>query len=46
LGHAALSAGLPQMDFQRMLASRDIPLHYGITLVQNRSEVNEKQALL
>jgi predicted HTH domain antitoxin len=29
LGQAALLAGLPQLDFQRLLASRDIPLHYG-----------------
>jgi predicted HTH domain antitoxin len=30
LGQAALLAGLPQIDFQRLLASRRIPLHYGI----------------
>jgi predicted HTH domain antitoxin len=29
LGQAALLAGLPQLDFQRLLASREIPLHYG-----------------
>lgn len=29
LGQAALLAGLPQLDFQRLLASRHIPLHYG-----------------
>jgi predicted HTH domain antitoxin len=29
LGQAALLAGLPQLDFQRLLASRKIPLHYG-----------------
>lgn len=30
LGQAALLAGLPQLDFQRLLASRQVPLHYGI----------------
>ncbi len=30
LGQAALLAGLPQLDFQRLLASRRIPLHYGL----------------
>ena len=30
LGQAAILAGLPQLDFQRLLASRRIPLHYGI----------------
>ena len=30
LGQAALLAGLPQLDFQRLLASRQIPLHYGL----------------
>jgi predicted HTH domain antitoxin len=29
LGQASLLAGLPQLDFQRLLASRKIPLHYG-----------------
>jgi predicted HTH domain antitoxin len=29
LGQAARLAGLPQLDFQRLLASREIPLHYG-----------------
>lgn len=29
LGQAAVLAGLPQLDFQRLLASRQIPLHYG-----------------
>ena len=30
LGQAALLAGLPQLDFQRLLASRQIPLYYGV----------------
>lgn len=30
LGQAALLAGLPQLDFQRLLATRRIPLHYGL----------------
>jgi predicted HTH domain antitoxin len=30
LGQAALVADLPQLDFQRLLANRQIPLHYGI----------------
>ena len=34
LGQAALLAGLPQMDFQRLLASRNIPLHYGIEAME------------
>lgn len=34
LGQAALLAGLPQMDFQRLLANRDIPLHYGIEAME------------
>jgi predicted HTH domain antitoxin len=29
LVQASLLAGLPQLDFQRLLASREIPLHYG-----------------
>lgn len=29
LGQAAALADLPQLDFQRLLASRRIPLHYG-----------------
>lgn len=29
LGQASLLADLPQLDFQRLLASRHIPLHYG-----------------
>lgn len=34
LGQAALMAGLPQLDFQRLLASRAIPLHYGIEAME------------
>ncbi len=30
LGQAALFAELPQLDMQRMLASRRIPIHYGL----------------
>ena len=30
LGQAAILAGLHQLDFQRLLASRKIPIHYGI----------------
>ena len=30
LGQAALLAELPQLDCQRLLASRKIPLHYGL----------------
>jgi predicted HTH domain antitoxin len=30
LGQAALLTGIPQLDFQRLLASRHIPIHYGI----------------
>ena len=30
LGQAAILAELPQLDFQRLLASRQIPLHYGL----------------
>jgi predicted HTH domain antitoxin len=34
LGQAALLAGLPQLDFQRILASRRIPLHYGVEAME------------
>ena len=34
LGQAALLAGLPQLDFQRVLASRRIPLHYGLEAME------------
>src|SRR6266540_3200225 len=34
LGQAAILAGLPQLDFQRLLASRRIPLHYGIEAME------------
>ena len=30
LGQASALAGLGQLDFQRLLASRRIPIHYGI----------------
>ena len=35
LGQAALLAGLPQLDFQRILASRQIPLHYGLEAMEH-----------
>jgi predicted HTH domain antitoxin len=34
LGQASLFAGLPQLDFQRLLASRRIPLHYGVEAME------------
>jgi predicted HTH domain antitoxin len=34
LGQAALLADLPQLDFQRILASRKIPLNYGIEAME------------
>ena len=34
LGQAAHLAGLPQLDFQRLLASRRIPLHYGVEAME------------
>jgi predicted HTH domain antitoxin len=30
LGQAAQLCALPQLDFQRLLASRQIPIHYGM----------------
>ena len=30
LGHAAELSGMSQLAFQRLLASRQIPLHYGV----------------
>ena len=30
LGQSAHFADVPLIDFQRLLASRDIPLHYGV----------------
>jgi predicted HTH domain antitoxin len=30
LGQAAQLCSLPQLDFQRLLASRRIPIHYGL----------------
>jgi predicted HTH domain antitoxin len=38
LGQAALLAALPQLDFQRLLASRDIPLHYGVEAMEQDIE--------
>jgi predicted HTH domain antitoxin len=35
LGQAALLAGLPQLDFQRLLASRQIPIHYGLAAMEH-----------
>jgi predicted HTH domain antitoxin len=34
LGQAALLAGQPQFDFQRLLASRQVPLHYGLDAME------------
>jgi predicted HTH domain antitoxin len=34
LGQAAALADLPQLDFQRLLASRGIPLHYGLEAME------------
>jgi predicted HTH domain antitoxin len=34
LGQAAVLAGVPQLDFQRLLASRRIPLHYGLEAME------------
>jgi predicted HTH domain antitoxin len=34
LGQAARLTGLPQLDFQRLLASRDIPIHYGVDAME------------
>jgi predicted HTH domain antitoxin len=34
LGQAASLAELPQLDFQRLLASRQIPLHYGVDAME------------
>jgi predicted HTH domain antitoxin len=38
LGQAALLGGLPQLDFQRLLASRRIPLHYGLEAMEQDIE--------
>jgi len=35
LGQASLVASLPQLDFQRLLASRRIPLHYGLEAMES-----------
>lgn len=34
LGQAARLCSLPQLDFQRLLASRQIPIHYGAEEMQ------------
>jgi predicted HTH domain antitoxin len=34
LGQAAQLADLPQLDFQRLLASREIPIHYGVEAME------------
>lgn len=34
LGQAARLCNLPQLDFQRLLASRRIPIHYGMEEMQ------------
>ncbi|HXP88797.1 MAG TPA: UPF0175 family protein [Bryobacteraceae bacterium] len=34
LGQAAALANLPQLEFQRLLASREIPLHYGLEAME------------
>ena len=38
LGQAAILAGLPQLGLQRLLASRGIPLHYGIEAMEQDLE--------
>ena len=38
LGQAAILAGLPQLGLQRLLASRRIPLHYGIEAMEQDLE--------
>ena len=38
LGQAAALAGTAQLDFQRLLASRQIPLHYGIEAMEQDLE--------
>jgi predicted HTH domain antitoxin len=38
LGQAAILAGLPQLDFQRLLAGRRIPLHYSIEALEQDLE--------
>jgi predicted HTH domain antitoxin len=38
LGQAATLAGTAQLDFQRLLASRRIPLHYGIEAMEQDLE--------
>ena len=43
LGQAALLAGLPQLDFQHILASRQIPLHYGIDAMEQDLQRAKRQ---
>jgi predicted HTH domain antitoxin len=38
LGQTAILAGVPQLYFQRLLASRKIPLHYGIEAMEQDLE--------
>jgi predicted HTH domain antitoxin len=38
LGQAAALAGTAQLEFQRLLASRRIPLHYGIEAMEEDLE--------
>ncbi len=38
LGQAAILAGLPQLDLQRLLAGRRIPLHYGMEALEQDLE--------
>src|SRR5438105_915136 len=35
LGQAAELAQVPQLEFQRMLASRQIPIHYGVEQLEH-----------
>lgn len=38
LGQAAVLADLPQLEFQRLLAARGIPLHYGLEALEEDLE--------
>jgi predicted HTH domain antitoxin len=40
LGQAAACAGLPQIEMQRVLASRRIPVHYSLIDASNRDSFN------
>jgi len=45
LGQAAQLAGLPQLDFQRLLARRRVPLHYSIDDMEQDIERAKGQSL-